>query len=133
MIVVMIDDSSNNSIIIREWLPPGSAEWKRGEKLYVITTGFRQNVILHAYIIMLYVAAYIIMLNCRLYCMFILLCYIAAYIIMLCAYVMKTIIAKIHPVSVRRFPSFRTQPLESLSRYQWKRHIWATQPLAKVF
>ena len=24
----------------------------------------------------------------------------------------------IHPVSVRRFPSFRTQPLENLSRYQ---------------
>ena len=25
---------------------------------------------------------------------------------------------KLHPVSVRRFPSFRTQPLENLSRYQ---------------
>ena len=24
----------------------------------------------------------------------------------------------VHPVSVRRFPSFRTQPLENLSRYQ---------------
>ena len=24
----------------------------------------------------------------------------------------------IHPVSLRRFPSFRTQPLENLSRYQ---------------
>ena len=34
----------------------------------------------------------------------------------------------------RRFPSFRTPPLESLSRYQWKKgHIWATQPLAKIF
>ena len=32
-----------------------------------------------------------------------------------------------------RFPSFRTQPLENLSRYLWKRHIWATQPLAKIF
>ena len=39
----------------------------------------------------------------------------------------------LHLVSVRRFPSFRTQPLESLSRHQWKRHIWATQPLAKIF
>ena len=25
---------------------------------------------------------------------------------------------RVHPVSVRRFPSFRTQPLENLSRYQ---------------
>ena len=29
----------------------------------------------------------------------------------------------IHPVSVRRFPSFRTQPLESLSHYLWKKTI----------
>ena len=26
----------------------------------------------------------------------------------------------LHPVSVRRFPSFRTQPLENLSHYLWK-------------
>ena len=42
-------------------------------------------------------------------------------------------LAGLHPVSLRRFPSFRTQPLENLSRYQWTKHIWATQPLAKVF
>ena len=41
--------------------------------------------------------------------------------------------SSLHPVSVRRFPSFRTQPLENLSRCHWKRHIWATQPLAKIF
>ena len=29
----------------------------------------------------------------------------------------------LHPVSVRRFPSFRTQPLENLSRYQWKQRF----------
>ena len=28
-----------------------------------------------------------------------------------------------HPVSVRRFPSFRTQPLENLSHYLWKKTI----------
>ena len=27
----------------------------------------------------------------------------------------------LHPVSVRRFPSFRTQPLENLSRHQRKK------------
>ena len=30
---------------------------------------------------------------------------------------------KLHPVSVRRFPSFRTQPLENLSRYLWTRRF----------
>ena len=29
----------------------------------------------------------------------------------------KPISGKLHPVSVRRFPSFRTQPLENFSRY----------------
>ena len=27
---------------------------------------------------------------------------------------------RVHPVSVRRFPSFRTQPLENLSHYLWR-------------
>ena len=39
----------------------------------------------------------------------------------------------LHPVSVRRFPSFRTQPLENLSHYLWTNDFWATQPLAKIF
>ena len=29
----------------------------------------------------------------------------------------------LHPVSVRRFPSFRTQPLENLSRHLWKKRF----------
>ena len=29
----------------------------------------------------------------------------------------------LHPVSVRRFPSFRTQPLENLSRYLWEKGL----------
>ena len=39
----------------------------------------------------------------------------------------------LHPVSVTRFPSFRTQTLENLSHYLWtKMGSWATQTLAKV-
>ena len=30
---------------------------------------------------------------------------------------------RLHPVSVTRFPSFRTQTLENLSRYQWRKRF----------
>ena len=32
-------------------------------------------------------------------------------------------IIALHPVSITRFPSFRTQPLESLSHYLWQKQI----------
>ena len=39
----------------------------------------------------------------------------------------------LHPVSVTRFPSFRTKTLENRSRYLWnKKGSWATQTLAKI-
>ena len=34
----------------------------------------------------------------------------------------------VHPVSVRRFPSFRTQPLESLSHYLWTKNRFLSNP-----
>ena len=35
--------------------------------------------------------------------------------------VSRCTVQRIRPVSVRKFPSFRTQPLENLSQYLWKR------------
>ena len=40
----------------------------------------------------------------------------------------------LHPVSLRRFPSFRTQPLEHITPLSMKQMgSWATQPLAEIF
>ena len=38
----------------------------------------------------------------------------------------------VHPVSITRFPSFRTQTLENLSDLNEKMGSWATQTLAKI-